>query len=64
MGRNNEDFSYGSSYWNDKSYGHEAPDGTVHPQRRADRIGDAVRSGAKVTYKGGDASSIVHPAKD
>jgi hypothetical protein len=32
-----EDYSHGSSYWDDKKYGHEAPDGTVHPQRYADR---------------------------
>ena len=47
MGRNNEDFSHGSSYWNDKSYGDVAPDGTVHPARAGDRVGDAYRHAEK-----------------
>lgn len=64
MGRNNEDFSYGSSYWDDKSYGHEAPDGKVHPERRADRIRDARDAGAKIEYKSGDSSSIIYLGKD
>lgn len=54
MGRNNADFSHGSSYWKDKDYGHVAPDGTVHPQRAADRVTDARReadqSGAKLIW--------------
>lgn len=32
-----EDYSHTSSYWSDKKYGHVAPNGTVHPQRYADR---------------------------
>lgn len=31
-------FSHGSGYWSNKSYAHVAPDGTVHPQRYADRL--------------------------
>jgi|688.fasta_scaffold00177_9 hypothetical protein len=32
-----QDFSHRSDYWKDKKYSHVAPDGTVHPQRYADR---------------------------
>lgn len=56
MPRNNEDFSHGSSYWKDKSYGDVAPDGTVHPNRAADRVGDARRAGDK--YAGINLNNI------
>lgn len=45
-----EDYSHKSGYWNDKKYGHVAPDGTVHPQRYADRIKE--REAYEKTRKG------------
>jgi len=42
-----EDWSHTSSYWNDKKYGHVAPDGTVHPQRYRDRIRDRAEYEAR-----------------
>lgn len=32
-----------SAYWSDKPYGFEAPDGTVHPDRQADRVAEQLR---------------------
>jgi hypothetical protein len=47
MGRNNEDFSVGSGYWNDKSYGHVAPNGDVHPRRAFDRMADSEEAAGR-----------------
>ena len=54
-GRNTNDFKLSADYWNNKNYGHVAPDGSIHPRRAFDRHADAEEAAGRPRPSVGEA---------